>query len=856
HRLFVVAQIDDGPAIRTAAVDEALGSARWSFQAELACPDAARNVSFQLRREGTFGSRFLGGCQLAVTQIAEADLRNQVLPLYESSRQVGKLRLSLALSAGIRPEPPRRGLTNLAAGGASTLVNHSTRGSGGLLNRASTFEDSESKPSFSRGASGLVSIAPEAGSGLKNLVEPVHQARAGSKEGSETRPSFARGASQGLANLAVREDGSRPTAVPHALELLAEVPSFDPGSEEHRRKLAQALESLRRASGEDLQGALGRRALQECSPKIEAIFDEALRLGSEKDANAALWLAGRLPAEDEEVTLQLSLRRRWDNHCLTEALVKAQRLLEPAGAAGPELEDFMEALDFAEFHAPRAQRSASAEIESLLAVLAPSLCATAEKKLASGEVHKVEAILATVGSARLETLRLAAVKQEVQRLRAMELLEAVLSPDFARSGAMEQQRRKLRHAIMTVKTALASDKAGRTAQSVKDLVAKGLPRSFASATAAAWTLHVLRELQLPGAEEEVGPTIASCFRSADAALTVQILHEAALLGDAAPLPDWILPEELKVRRQLLRHILAAGDDDKLHGACQSLVEMGGLAACQTDLQQGFERLQSLFRLPAAWSMEALLRGSKKKLLAKNKVTDSSLLSTFAMLLRDTTLSIRTRDRAGGLPSRYELRGAVEVMNAGAWATYQQRREGIVQDCAHLPEAAKQMENWQDALAGEPMTAAPVAGLMPSHALRTDMHQKANEFWFFHGTSHAAAEGITSDDFDLTRANPSGLFGAGLYFAESISKADEYVHGEVVNGRVLYPVLLCRVCLGYVFYCAERRPDRRQLETRCLAERWHSVLGDRRKTSGTFREFIVYDSEQAFPAYILYYEREA
>lgn len=76
-----------------------------------------------------------------------------------------------------------------------------------------------------------------------------------------------------------------------------------------------------------------------------------------------------------------------------------------------------------------------------------------------------------------------------------------------------------------------------------------------------------------------------------------------------------------------------------------------------------------------------------------------------------------------------------------------------------------------------------------------------------------------------------------------------------RGRVLYPVLLCRVCLGHVFYCAERRPDRRQLERRCLIERWHSVLGDRRKTSGTFREFIVYDNEQAFPAYILYYERE-
>ncbi|CAE7531198.1 unnamed protein product [Symbiodinium sp. CCMP2592] len=349
-----------------------------------------------------------------------------------------------------------------------------------------------------------------------------------------------------------------------------------------------------------------------------AVFEEALRLGSEKDANAALWLAGRLPElEDEawgtgrvallallplpllmtivvmtiighgkgafaslsEVTLQLSLRRRWDHHCLQEALLKAQRLLEPAAAAAGELEElgteFMEALDLAEFHAPRAQRSAAGEIDALLGALGPGLRATAEKKLATGEVHKVEALLATVGSARLGSLQLSEVQQEVQRLRAMELLEAVLSADFLLVGSLEQRRRKVRHAVMTVKTALASDVAGRTARSVKALMTKELPKSFSSVDAASWTLHVLLALQLPGAEEEVGPTVASCFRSADVAQTAKILRETALLGDAAALPDWVLPEELLARRQRLREALSAGDDEKLHGACQSLVEMGG-----------------------------------------------------------------------------------------------------------------------------------------------------------------------------------------------------------------------------------------------------------------------------------------
>mmetsp|Transcript_429 Transcript_429/g.612 ORF Transcript_429/g.612 Transcript_429/m.612 type:complete len:113 (-) Transcript_429:108-446(-) len=43
----------------------------------------------------------------------------------------------------------------------------------------------------------------------------------------------------------------------------------------------------------------------------------------------------------------------------------------------------------------------------------------------------------------------------------------------------------------------------------------------------------------------------------------------------------------------------------------------------------------------------------------------------------------------------------------------------------------------------------------------------------------------------------GMFGAGIYFAESVSKADEYVKPQpgAVAGEELYAMLLCRVTLG-------------------------------------------------------------
>ena len=36
--------------------------------------------------------------------------------------------------------------------------------------------------------------------------------------------------------------------------------------------------------------------------------------------------------------------------------------------------------------------------------------------------------------------------------------------------------------------------------------------------------------------------------------------------------------------------------------------------------------------------------------------------------------------------------------------------------------------------------------------------------------------------------------------------------------------------------------------------YHSVLGDREKCRGTFREFMVYDNAQIYPEWIIWYRR--
>eukprot|EP00913_Durusdinium_trenchii_P013737 g12898.t1 len=511
---------------------------------------------------------------------------------------------------------------------------------------------------------------------------------------------------------------------------------------------------------------------------------------------------------------------------------------------------------------------------------------------------------------------------------------------------------------------------------------------FAHSTeSAAWFLRAYGEL-LP--EEQVNPAIQRLVRERPDQIAA-ILTETQKLLEEIGREDGLLPSEWQQLHRTVREALAKGNDDQLKVACQKLIDSPAGVFYKRDLQEVVGRLRSAFRLPPSWSVESMLRGSADKLLAKNEVTDGTLLRLFderlglfalsadvfghratrpvwnmarlsslvvlaacallarhvstllfanapstssrslrmaqqavderdeglvlikpeesgkvvkrdkfnnpprivmktndwdqpeiqlstgasnqinyitpvvqsddikawlslnvnffaiiglttvgglieiqrffpdTLLLRSTALPhVRTRDRRGLPPRNFRAVKAVQIMNAPCWASYLQRRDHVLQQCLKVKAAVSAF---------------------------TPLKREANECWLFHGTSHHAAEGITTDDFDMTRANPAGLFGAGVYFAESVSKADEYVKGKHVDGVELFPLLLCRVCLGYIYYCDQRRPSARELEEHCLLEDWHSVLGDRKKTSNTFREFIIYDNLQAFPAYIIYYSRE-
>jgi len=135
----------------------------------------------------------------------------------------------------------------------------------------------------------------------------------------------------------------------------------------------------------------------------------------------------------------------------------------------------------------------------------------------------------------------------------------------------------------------------------------------------------------------------------------------------------------------------------------------------------------------------------------------------------------------------------------------------------------------------------------------------NEVFLFHGTTPEAASSIAESAFnvDLAGIRTGMLYGSGIYFAEASSKADEYA-SCAPSGiyKDLYGMLVTRVVCGNPRVDDKRIPDAEKLREACTepGRKYHSVVGDRERIRGTYREFVVYDNDAAYPEFVVIYSR--
>ncbi|KAG2382622.1 hypothetical protein C9374_005202 [Naegleria lovaniensis] len=135
----------------------------------------------------------------------------------------------------------------------------------------------------------------------------------------------------------------------------------------------------------------------------------------------------------------------------------------------------------------------------------------------------------------------------------------------------------------------------------------------------------------------------------------------------------------------------------------------------------------------------------------------------------------------------------------------------------------------------------------------------NEVYLWHGTKPNVVKSITEHGFDERLSNLSGLFGAGIYFAENCSKSDQYC---TPDSNQEYSMFLSRVVLGRQIYQAgastsqslgnQRRPP--QIPN-TNGRVYDSVIGKSNASSSAYTEFIVYDRNQCYPEFLIKYKRQ-
>jgi hypothetical protein len=245
----------------------------------------------------------------------------------------------------------------------------------------------------------------------------------------------------------------------------------------------------------------------------------------------------------------------------------------------------------------------------------------------------------------------------------------------------------------------------------------------------------------------------------------------------------------------------------------------------------------------AWWQKVPAEGDDRILLpAKQEQIDA-----IQALIDRTWKDVTTRDRSFGKIPKFRVVQVQHNHNPRLWRNYVASREGLgmqmkeeYKQCAYTRQVQQQDPEKFDCLGGR------------DHSV--------NEFLLFHGTKPSACASICKSDFmvNLAGSNAGTLYGNGIYFGENSSKSDEYAKEEedgIYAG--LCAMLLCRVTCGRMYYTDEVNPDRDEIYAKCTGRnRTHqSVLGDRLKARGTYREFVVFDSCQAYPEYVVIYRRE-
>ena len=210
---------------------------------------------------------------------------------------------------------------------------------------------------------------------------------------------------------------------------------------------------------------------------------------------------------------------------------------------------------------------------------------------------------------------------------------------------------------------------------------------------------------------------------------------------------------------------------------------------------------------------------------------------------------RGRDNAGANFGEFKVANVWRIENHYVWRSYVNKRDEIR----------------ADGRARKVRLSPAVATARFNSPYGALMDRDSNEQLLFHGTKSSNVDVVCDRGFDERISKLHGWFGAGNYFTENSSKADEYVP---TDGKQY--MFLCRVALGLPFVTPNkhqniRRPpcERGHFDSTdyppCGHPRHDSLLAtcqtiDPVSFLPRYREFVVYEKSQCYLEFLIEYKR--
>ena len=144
------------------------------------------------------------------------------------------------------------------------------------------------------------------------------------------------------------------------------------------------------------------------------------------------------------------------------------------------------------------------------------------------------------------------------------------------------------------------------------------------------------------------------------------------------------------------------------------------------------------------------------------------------------------------------------------------------------------------------------------ALAHDVDEKI----LLHGTSWENANSIVQNGFD-NRTCQRGMYGAGVYFASASCKSHQYTctqHTSCCGCDCERTLIIARVALGDAVLATETRYGERRPPVRSNSSGTHDsivvhpgLIRGHHRQHQVHQEYVIFDREQAYPAYVVQYE---